>query len=87
MKLQPVVGDTLSQHILKVVKSANKSIDDEAINLLVQVANGSVRDAMTSLQHILLQSGDQTITIDQRKYLRLGIGSRIKKAKNNHCIE
>ncbi|MEE2770327.1 MAG: DNA polymerase III subunit gamma/tau [Pseudomonadota bacterium] len=64
-KLQPVVGDTLSQHILKVVKSANKSIDDDAINLLVQVANGSVRDAMTSLQHILLQSGDQTITIDQ----------------------
>ena len=62
-KLQPVSGDILGEHLKKVVASANKSITKEALNLLVQAANGSVRDAMTALQHILLQSTDSQIEL------------------------
>lgn len=62
-KLQPVSGDILGEHLKKVVTSANKSITKEALNLLVQAANGSVRDAMTALQHILLQSTDSQIEL------------------------
>lgn len=63
-KLQPVKPDILSAHILKVAKESKKVITPDAVELLVQVANGSVRDAMTSLQHILLQSNDDTIKLD-----------------------
>ena len=63
-KLQPVSVDALSEHVLKVVQKAEKSMLPDAVELLVQIANGSVRDAMTSLQHILLQSGNETITLE-----------------------
>ena len=62
-KLQPVSGDILGEHLKKVVASANKSITKEALNLLVQAANGGMRDAMTALQHILLQSTDSQIEL------------------------
>lgn len=62
-KLQPVPTDALSIHLAKVAKDANKTIEPDALDLLVNVANGSVRDAMTSLQHILLQASDDVIKL------------------------
>ncbi len=62
-KLQPVPVDALSVHLVKVAKDSGKGVASDAIDLLVKVANGSVRDAMTSLQHILLQSSDEVIKL------------------------
>lgn len=62
-QLQPVQSDVLKAHLTHVVEHEKKSIDSLAIDRLIQSANGSVRDAMTALQQVLLQASKDCIDL------------------------
>jgi DNA polymerase-3 subunit gamma/tau len=61
--LSPVDGSIISDHLAYVTTQEKRSIDQAALDLLVDVAHGSVRDAMTALQQVMLQSTKNPIDI------------------------
>jgi DNA polymerase-3 subunit gamma/tau len=52
--LQNITTDVLSQYLEKKLKSIDVSFDTESIKMISQQANGSVRDALTLLEKLLL---------------------------------
>lgn len=58
----PVPRDTLSQHLRTIADSEEIQIEDEALRLLAELGEGSVRDGISLLDQ--LSGRDESITVD-----------------------
>lgn len=58
----PVSRDTLSQHLRTIADSEEIQIEDEAVRLLAELGEGSVRDGISLLDQ--LSGRDESITVD-----------------------
>lgn len=66
--LGPVDGAVIAEHLAYVTAEEKRSIDQAALDLLVEVAHGSVRDAMTALQQVMLQSTANPIDVETAQH-------------------
>lgn len=70
-ELKRVSSEDLSQHFLKLIHSEEKDIEQEALNLIVREAAGSVRDGLSLLDQVLSFSEDKISTEDVVQVLGL----------------
>lgn len=57
--LPRIVGDVLSAHLKKITEKENHAIDDEALALVTQAAEGSVRDGLSLLDQAIAYSNTE----------------------------
>ncbi|MAH60809.1 MAG: DNA polymerase III, subunit gamma and tau [Legionellales bacterium] len=87
--LNPGKKDDVQSHIRRVCEAEDYQIDDQALETIVDQANGSVRDAITLLQTLMTASNDRTITNDLVERV-MGIVSEhvyeelVKHLESNH---
>ncbi|OHA62563.1 MAG: DNA polymerase III, subunit gamma and tau [Candidatus Vogelbacteria bacterium RIFOXYD2_FULL_44_9] len=56
---------TLQKHIKDVVKKEGYSIDEKSSHLIALLSEGSFRDALGTLQKVMVSSGDKKLTIGE----------------------
>ncbi len=70
-ELKRVSADELSNHFTKLIEAEGKSIDSDALSLIVREASGSVRDGLSLLDQVLSFSEDKVTTADVVEVLGL----------------
>lgn len=63
-EFKKIDNEDLKTLINKVLKSENATADNEAVDLLVELANGGARDALSLLDQILAYSGNNITSAD-----------------------
>ncbi len=57
-EFKKIPNATLKELVIRVLKNENVKAEDEAINLIVELANGGARDALSILDQLIAYSGD-----------------------------
>ena len=68
LNLKTISQDVLQNHLGNIVQNENINADDEALGLIAEAANGSVRDALTLLDQAIAH-GAGSVNLDEVKSL------------------
>ncbi|QVK19415.1 replication-associated recombination protein A [Mycoplasmatota bacterium] len=88
LELKPLSNDDIKYKLIEITKSEeiikNKSIHDEAINSIIEMANGDLRSAINLLELTVLSSKDKEIKKEQVNLLHSQTSFTIDKNSDGH---
>ncbi len=84
LELKPLENEDIQNKLNEIVKTTDKQITEEALNKMIEIANGDLRSAINLLELTLLSSKENSLTIEDVKRLFSHTALTIDKNSDGH---